>query len=148
MLYIGADHRGFSVKTNLLAFFTKKGLEFEDRGAYVYSEKDDFNDPAISVAKAVREHSGSFGILICGSAHGMVMQANRFKGIRAITATSPDLIKIGREHNNANILCLSADCLSFRQMKKFITIFINTKFNGGTKYTRRISRLDEREDYA
>lgn len=148
MIYIGADHRGFSIKSKLLAFFTKKNLTFEDRGAYVYSEKDDFNDPAISVATAVREHPGSFGILICGSAHGMIIQANRFKGIRAITATTPELVKIGRIHNDANILCLSADHLSFRQIKKFITIFINTKFNGGAKYLRRINRLDEREDHA
>ena len=78
----------------------------------------------------------------------MTIQANRFKGIRAITSTNPNLVRLGREHNNANILCLSADFLTLPQMQSLIKIFINTNFTPIPKYLRRINRLDEREDYA
>ncbi len=148
MIYIGADHRGYEKKVQLLEYFRKNGILVQDSGAYVFSENDDFNDPAIAVAKSVREHPDNFGILICGSAHGMIMQANRFKGIRAITATEPKLVKLSREHNNANILCLSADFLNLSEMEKLIKVFLTTKFKDEEKYIRRINRLDERGDYA
>lgn len=148
MIFIGADHRGFIKKQELLNFFTEQNFEFSDLGAYVLAKNDDFNEPAIAVAKSVRKDPKSFGILICGSAHGMTIQANRFKGIRAITSTNPSLVRLGREHNNANILCLSADFLTLPQMQSLIKIFINTNFTPIPKYLRRINRLDEREDYA
>lgn len=148
MIYLGADHRGFAKKQAVMDFLNKNNLEYTDLGAYVFAENDDFNDFAINVAKAVRKEPTSFGILICGSAHGMVIQANRFKGIRAITATDEPLTRLGREHNNANILCLSADFLSQPQLENLILTFVNTNFSGAEKYTRRNLRLDEREDYA
>ena len=146
-IFIGADHRGFEKKSTILKFLHKKGTESEDLGVYAASSDDDFNDPAISVAKAVRRDVDARGILICGSAHGMVMQANRFLGIRAITATEPELIKLGREHNNANVLCLSADFLSDDQARQLVEIFIDTKFDGIERHARRNARLDERKDY-
>ena len=148
MIYIGADHRGFKAKTKIIKFLRRQGLEVTDLGAYDFSEKDDFNDSATSVARAVAKDSSGKGILICGSAHGMVIQANRFKGIRAITATEAKLVKLSREHNDANILCLSADFLSIRKMRQFINIFINTNFSGEARHLRRIKRLDEEANHA
>lgn len=148
MIFIGADHRGYEKKSQIITFLEQNHYDCQDLGAYVYSETDDFNDSAIAVAKAVRETPKSFGILICGSAHGMVIQANRFKGVRAIEAHSEDLARMGREHNDANVLCLSADFLEAAEMEKIIKVFLNTNFNNGEKYLRRIKRLDEREDYA
>ena len=75
------------------------------------------------------------------------MQANRFRNIRAITATEKELIKLGREHNDANILCLSADFLSDGQIRELVDTFINTKFDGIERHAHRNSRLDERKDY-
>lgn len=153
-IYIGADHRGFAKKAELLKFFNQNHLLYQDLGAYAYSATDDYNDFAIAVAEAVRANENSttpkpaFGLLICGSAHGMVIQANRFKGIRAVTATDETLIKLSREHNDANVLCLSADFLDQPTMEKLILTFINTKFSGEERHVRRIRRLDEREDYA
>jgi len=146
-IFLGADHRGFKKKNQLLKFLSEKGYEVKDEGAVVFSETDDYNDPAIAVARAVRETPKSVGILICGSAHGMLIQANRFRHIRAISATEPKLIKLGRIHNDANILCLSADFLSLKKMKQFSTIFIKTDFDGVKNHTRRNNRLDERKDY-
>ncbi len=80
-VYIGSDYRGFEKKKILLEYLNRNGFEAVDVGAYKYVEGDDFNDAAIEVAKVVREEPGSKGILICDSAHGVTMQANRFKGI-------------------------------------------------------------------
>lgn len=148
MIYLGADHRGFEKKAHIIKFLNDKGIKFEDLGSYKYDEKDDYNDPAIAVAKSVRKTIDNKGILICGSAHGVTMQANRFKGIRAITATNPELIKLGREHNDANILCLSADFLTDAEIENQIKTFFTTPFSGEARHIKRINRLDEREDYA
>lgn len=146
-IYIGADYRGFEKKQELLQFLAQKNYDVEDMGAYEAHDGDDFNDPAIAVAKSVREDGGSRGILICDSAHGMTMQANRFKGIRAAHCTTPESAKLAREHDDANILCLSAHTLSDDAMKEVTSTFLETNFENLERRVRRINRLDEREDY-
>lgn len=146
-IFIGADYRGFSRKQALMEFLMDKTDSLNDLGAYEYSEGDDFNDPAIAVAKAVRETPGSRGILICDSAHGVTMQANRFKGIRAAHCESPESAKLAREHDDANVLCLSAHSLDEDSMRKVIEEFLKTDFINLERRVRRINRLDEREDY-
>ena len=106
-IFIGADYRGFEKKNEIIAFLSQKNYDVVDEGAYEYVEGDDFNDPAIAVAKAVREDFGSFGILICDSAHGVTIQANRFKGVRAAHCENAESAKLAREHDDANVLCLS-----------------------------------------
>ena len=148
MIYIGADHRGFEKKNELFKYLKAQGLDVKDVGPYSYDPDDDYNDVAVTVARSIRREQEARGILICGSAHGMVIQANRFKGVRAITATNADLIKVGREHNDANVLCLSADFLTDEQMREFIKLFLTTKSSTEPRYIHRTVRLDEREDYA
>ena len=116
-------------------------------GAFEYNEGDDFNDPAVAVAKEVREDYGSIGILICDSAHGVTIQANRFKGIRAAHCDSVESAKLAREHDDANVLCLSAHFTSDDEMREIIDAFMNTNFASFERRVRRINRLDEREDY-
>ena len=147
MIYIGADYRGFEKKNQLIQFLTERGLEVKDQGAYEYNEGDDFNDPAIAVAKSVREDKGSFGILICDSAHGMTVQANRFKGIRAAHCDGPDSARLAREHDDANVLCMSAHFMDESKMQETATAFLETNFESLERRVRRINRLDEREDY-
>ena len=146
-VFVGADYRGFDRKTELLPFLAELGIEATDEGAYEKVEGDDFNDPAIKVALAVRENPDSRGILICDSAHGVTMQANRFKGIRAAHCGTVESAKLAREHDNANVLCMSAHFLSEEAMQKIITTFLETKFEGIERRVRRINRLDERADY-
>lgn len=146
-IYVGADYRGFSKKQTVLQFLAKGDYEVTDEGAYDYSEGDDFNDPAIAVARAVREDFGSMGILICDSAHGVTMQANRFKGVRAAHCENPESAKLAREHDDANVLCLSAHFMDDETMQKIIKTFLNTNFENLERRVRRINRLDEREDY-
>ncbi|MBR3324001.1 RpiB/LacA/LacB family sugar-phosphate isomerase [Candidatus Saccharibacteria bacterium] len=144
-IFIGADYRGLERKNQLRDFLVGAGFNVEDMGEYEYREGSDFNDPAINVALKVRENPHSFGILICDSAHGMTMQANRFKGIRAAHCDSPESARLAREHDNANILCLSAHFTDEENCKKIATIFIETNFENLERRVRRINRLDERE---
>lgn len=146
-IYIGADYKGFERKKELLRFLAGTDYEVIDVGAYSYDEGDDFNDPAITVARNVRENRESKGILICDSAHGVTMQANRFKGVRAAHCENEESAKLAREHDDANVLCLSAHFLDAEQMQKVITTFLDTKFEGLERRVKRINRLDEREDY-
>ena len=146
-IYVGADYRGFEKKQQVLRFLGERGYKVFDEGAYEYNEGDDFNDPAVAVAQAVRENRGAYGILICDSAHGMTMQANRFKGIRAAHCDSTESAKLAREHDDANVLCLSAHFISEEKMCEIISTFLETDFSNLERRVRRINRLDEREDY-
>lgn len=146
-VFVGADYRGFEKKKVILEFLAGQGYAVTDEGAFEYNEGDDFNDPAIAVARSVRENRGSFGILVCDSAHGVTIQANRFKGIRAAHCDSPESAKLAREHDDANVLCLSAHFMDDAKMHEIITVFLQTNFESIERRVRRINRLDEREDY-
>ena len=146
-IFIGADYRGFEKKQELMKFLAENGHEVSDMGAYEYHEGDDFNDPAIAVAKAVRENRGSFGILICDSAHGVTIQANRFKGVRAAHCDNAEAARLAREHDDANVLCMSAHFMDAGQMRETTLAFLETNFSNLERRVRRINRLDEREDY-
>ena len=147
MIYIGADYRGFEKKQALIKCLAEKGYDVTDEGAYEYVEGDDFNDPAVAVARQVREDTGAMGMLICDSAHGVTMQANRFKGVRAAHCDSVESAKLAREHDDANVLCLSAHFINEEQMREITLAFLTTDFADLERRVRRINRLDEREDY-
>ena len=146
-VFVGADYKGFERKNSLVSFLIEKGYEVVDKGAYEYSEGDDFNDPAVAVATEVRENIGTMGILICDSAHGVTMQANRFKGIRAAHCDSVESAKLAREHDDANVLCLSAHFIDNDLMCEITLSFLETNFTNLERRVRRVNRLDEREDY-
>ena len=146
-IYVGADYRGFEKKLRLLEFLAQGQDEVYDLGAYEYNEGDDFNDPAIAVAKAVREDRGARGILICDSAHGVTIQANRFKGIRAAHCDNVESAQLVREHDDANVLCLSAHFMDEDKLYEVVRAFLTTDFQNLERRVRRINRLDEREDY-
>lgn len=145
-IFVGADYHGFAKKQKILSFLAKKDYEVTDLGAYDDSEND-YNDSAIAVSKMVRKNRDARGILICDSAHGMTIQANRFKGIRATYCESAESAKLAREHDDANVLCLSAHFLNEENMQEIILTFLETKFTNLERRVRRINRLDERGDY-
>lgn len=158
LIYIGADHGGFQLKQRLLVELKKK-YEVVDFGALEEREDDDYNEVAMSVAKAVRKGREALGILICGSGLGMAIQANRLTGVRAIGGYSKILAKMGREHNNANILCLAGRCenfpnegseISFEELvektKEIVEVFLETKFSFEERHARRNYRLDKVEE--
>lgn len=150
-IFLGSDHRGFAEKQRLVSTLSNSNLsqayEIIDLGPTTLKPDDDFNDSAIAVSRAVRENQDSLGILICGSAHGIAMQANRFKGIRAICGYTPELVQLGRMHNNANVLCLSADLMDTTAIDRAVAMFTMSGFLPEERYIRRNRRLDEEEIY-
>lgn len=148
-VFIGSDHRGYDLKRRLVEAFPN----FIDLGPASLDPNDDYNDAAVAVSKAVLENPNSFGVLICGSAIGISIQANRFKGIRAALAYSKETVKLSREHNNANILCISADEIKnlenttdsasvFSELGSALQIFFNTPFSAEERHVRRVKKLD------
>ncbi len=146
-VFVGADYRGFARKTELIEFLVAENYSVTDEGDYEYNEGSDFNDAAIKVAKSVRENPGSRGVLVCDSAHGVTMQANRFKGVRAAHCENVESAKLAREHDDANVLCLSAHFINEAKMQEIVDAFLKTDFTNLERRIRRINRLDEREDY-
>lgn len=143
-LFIGSDHRGYELKERLVKDLNSSSdYTVSDLGPFTYDPDDDYNDAALAVAKAVASQPESRGILVCGSGNGVVIQANRVKGVRAIAPTLPELARLGREHNDANVLCLSADFLEYNKVAELANIFLNTKFSGEERHKRRNQRLDE-----
>lgn len=142
-IFVGSDYKGFEKKKFILQFLKDNGFNATDMGDFEYTEGSDFNIPAIAVAKAVKNTPGSMGILICDSAHGVTMQANRFRGIRAANCSSEESAKLAREHDDANILCLSAHTLSDETMQSIILTFVKTEFIKLERRLRRIKCLDK-----
>ena len=141
-VFIASDHRGFDAKNALVAALNND-YTVSDLGPFEKNPDDDYNDAAIAVVRAVKSYDDAKGIIICGSSHGVAIQANRFKGIRAIQGFSEELARLGREHNDANVLCLSADFLDDNKIDKIARIFLNTEFSGEERHIRRNNRLDE-----
>jgi ribose 5-phosphate isomerase B len=145
-IYIGSDYRGFNKKQVLIDYLKELGIKVDDLGAHEYKEGDDFNDPAIAVAKAILKNPDSFGILLCGSAHGVTMQANRFKGIRAAHCDTPESAVLARTHENSNVLCLSAQFKTDEEVKAITRTFLDTEFENLERRIRRIKRLDDERE--
>lgn len=145
-IYIGSDHRGFEKKQELIKILEDchPGMvRVKDLGPDHYDHDDDYNDAAIAVASAVQEDEHSFGLLLCGSAHGVTMQANRFKGVRAANADNAESARHARTNDHANVLCLSADYLELDAMDEIIKAFCHAQPNQSENYLRRVRRLDE-----
>lgn len=140
-IFLGSDHRGFELKNAVAKFLTTLSIEIIDCGPQDFDAEDDFNDYAKAVAKNVSPNQDSFGILICGSAQGVAMQANRFKKVRAAICHSADDARETRLHNNANILCLAAD--KHPDYATIIEAFLSTMPLTEEKYLRRVKKLDE-----
>ncbi len=144
MIYLGADHGGFSFKEKIKEFLKELKVEFEDLGNTKFEPEDDFVDYAAVVAKRVTETGGK-GILFCTSGLGMCIAANKIKGIRAVSIISKKSAQQSREHLNANILCLGEHVVSFRDAKKIIRVWLDTDFFNKDKYIRRIDKIKKLE---
>lgn len=136
---IGADHAGFQLKSALVTYLNSLGHVVEDFGAY--SEQSvDYPDFAHPVANAVEEGKAKYGILICGSANGISMSANKHKGIRAAIAWKKEVAELARLHNDANILSLPARFISEEEAKACVDVFLATAFEGG-RHANRVNKI-------
>lgn len=136
---IGCDHAGFQLKQTLISYLESKGYEVKDFGCYS-EESIDYPDFAHPVADLVEENEGMLGILLCGSGNGINMTANKHQGIRAALCWQPEIAKLSREHNNANILTLPARFISEESAKEMVDIFFSTDFEGG-RHQKRIDKI-------
>jgi ribose 5-phosphate isomerase B len=134
---IGADHAGFSYKQALLQ--TLKVKELKDFGTYDASSVD-YPDFAHPVAKAVESGEFDLGILICGSANGVAITANKHQGIRAAICWNEELAALARKHNNANIVCIPERFISLELAQKIIETFFTTEFEGG-RHANRVGKI-------
>ena len=161
-IYIGSDHVGYKFKEELKKYLSELdlGYEVEDKGAFKYDKDDDYPDFIKPVAEAVAGNPESKGIIIGGSGQGEAICANKTKGIRAVVFYGPkeavasvdvlgrestdpfELVKLVREHNNANILSLGLRFQTLDEAKFAVELFLSTKFPGDERHIRRINKID------
>ena len=140
---IGSDHRGFEAKQQIKAIATELGHECIDFGTND-SNPVDYPDMAYLTANAVSKKQADRGILICATGIGMCMAANKMPGIRAAQAWTPDIARLSRQHNNANVLCLAGNFLERSTAQEIVKTFLNSTFDGG-RHERRVGKMMELE---
>ena len=141
VIYLGSDHAGFFLKRKIKDYFNKENLKYEDVGSFDLKESD-YVDYAKKVVAKLKKNKNSRGILICGTGTGMVVAANRFKGIRAAVAYDKYSARMARHDNDSNVLCLRGRKFSTRKNIKFVKIWLAEKFSGVERHKRRIRKLE------
>lgn len=136
---IGGDHAGFKYKEDLKKWLEKKGYTYKDFGTYT-TESADYPDFAHPVANAVESEEFNLGILVCGSANGVAITANKHQGIRAAICWNEELASLARQHNNANIVCIPERFISSDLAEKIVDRFLHTDFEGG-RHARRVGKI-------
>ncbi len=159
-IYIASDHAGFELKEKLEEYLPKLGLGYEliDMGPGTHNPEDDYPDYIVPLAQKVAEEEGSMGVIIGGSGEGEAMCANRVRGVRAtvfygqeapkkeidakgaMSADTFEIVKLAREHDNANIISLGARFVTEDEAKFAVELFLSTKFSGEERHLRRISK--------
>lgn len=132
---IGADHAGFEFKTVLIDLLENKGIKVKDFGTD-NTDSVDYPDFAHPVAEAVESGKASWGILVCGSANGVAITANKHQEIRAAICWNQDIAILSRQHNNANIICIPARFVPMPEAEEMVNLFLATAFEGGRHQTR------------
>jgi ribose 5-phosphate isomerase B len=145
IVFIGADHRGFRAKLELIPWLQKEGFDAIDCGNTVLDPTDDYPDFGFEVAEKVAAMPDSFGIVVCGSGAGVCIAANKVNGIRAALGTTDDHVQASRHDDNVNVLALGADFLTMDQMKSLIQTFLSTSYIPEEKYERRIAKILAKE---
>jgi len=133
---IGADHAGFEMKNALLTIL---GENVKDFGTFS-KDSCDYTDFAHPVALGVESGEFDYGILLCGSANGVAIAANKHQGIRAALCYNEAVTEPARSHTDANVLCIPSNFVTLEQAKKIVEIFFNTKFEGG-RHARRVGKI-------
>ena len=135
---IGADHGGYALKEKIKSAIP---AEWIDVGTY-NEESANYAEFAQAVAKKVQVHEADLGILICRSGIGVSIAANRYKNIYAALCFNNAMATSARSHNNANILCIAADYISFEETQEMIRLFLSTAFEAGGRHEARVKSID------
>ncbi|TSA49287.1 MAG: ribose 5-phosphate isomerase B [Sphingobacteriales bacterium] len=136
---IGCDHAGFEYKELLLKYLAEKNYSVKDFGTHSHASVDypDFVHP---VCKSIENGEAEFGILLCGSANGVCITANKHQTIRAALCWQDKVAMLARLHNNANIICIPARFVSIQEAESMICIFLSTNFEGG-RHAARVGKI-------
>jgi ribose 5-phosphate isomerase B len=145
-LHIGSDHAGLELKNELMEHLVNNGHDVTDHGPYEYDALDDYPVFCIPAAQAVAKDSTSLGIVIGGSGNGEQIAANKVKGIRAALAWNIETAKLGREHNNANVISIGGRMHSIEVCKMIIDAFLETPFSNDERHIRRINQISTFEE--
>jgi ribose 5-phosphate isomerase B len=142
-IHIATDHAGLKLKNAIRDYLKEKDHDVTDHGAHEYDAQDDYPDFIFPCARAVAADLESCGIILGGSGQGEAMAANRIKGVRAAVyyGSEREIVRLSREHNNANILSLGARFISEDEIYNVIEIWLEETFSGG-RHQRRIEKLD------
>jgi ribose 5-phosphate isomerase B len=138
---VGADHAGFALKERLVQELRRLGYEPLDLGAHS-TESTDYPDFAHPVAEQVEHGQAKRGVLLCGTGLGMAYAANRHHGVRAAVAWSPEIARLARQHNDANVLVLPARFVTEGEGVEILRAWLDTPFEGG-RHARRIQKIEE-----
>lgn len=162
-VYLATDHAGFELKNKVTEFLKTEGYEVEDCGPFSYDKNDDYPDWISRAAKKVSENPDSIGIVFGGSGQGEAIVANKFKNVRCAVFYGPiippiatditgktsddpfEMLRLTREHNNANILSLGVRFINEDEAKNAIKLFLQTKYSGEERHARRIEKISALE---
>ena len=138
-IFISSDHAGFKLKETIKDYLRNKKVKIEDLGPKDDTSVD-YPDYAHKVARKVKSRKSNVGILVCGSGTGMNIAANKHKNIRAAQCFNLKSTKLSRLHNDANIITLGSRLITKKNALKFVSVFLNTKFDGG-RHLRRVKKI-------
>lgn len=139
IVYLAADHGGCELKNHLKTYLEKKNMSAIDLGTNG-SESVDYPDYADSLAAAMKDKETSLGILVCGSGIGISIAANRHRHIRAALVSEPVSSRLSRQHNNANVLCLSGRLIGVTMAEACVDAFLDAQFEGG-RHAARVAKF-------
>lgn len=162
-VYLGTDHAGFALKEKIKELLLEKGYDVVDKGALTFDKADDYTDFISQVAAAVSPEVDAKGIILGGSGEAEAMLANKYKNIRATVFYGPvvakeaidvsglkgqdgyDIVRLSREHNDANILSLGARFLTDEEALQAVTVWLTTSFSNAQRHKRRIEKIAQIE---
>ena len=140
-IHLGSDHAGFELKAKIATRLSELGHEPVDHGPASYDAEDDYPPFCLAAGEATVKDPGSLGIVIGGSGNGEAIAANKVMGVRCALAFNEDTARLGREHNDANLMSLGARMVDEASALKFVEIFVTTPFSNGERHIRRIGQL-------
>lgn len=140
-IYLATDHGGFDLKESIKNYLLEKKAEVEDCGDFEKVDGDDYPDWISKAAEKVSLDSTSLGIVFGRTGVGECIVANKFKNVRAVTGFNSESVKLAREKNDANVLCIGADFINLEKAKEFADIFISTPFSSEERHIRRVSKI-------
>lgn len=147
MIYLASDHRGYELKEKIKTWLQEWGMEFKDMGPDQLDPNDDYPDFISKAAEAVSNDGGAKAIVLGHSGQGEAVVANKFAGVRAVVYYGGDesIIRLSREHNDANVLSLGASFLEEAAARDMIKLWLETPFSGEERHQRRIDKIKQIE---